>query len=160
MCQRPASLGPLVRLAGGDLAGQVHPVQPGKAARHRHCHLGVAVVACHYAAVLGALLPQQTRQPAGVDIGDGDHFTLLQKCTEIGIRAPVAQAPWQVAYYQTGCEDAVRFHVFRVDPGVTDVRIGQGDDLARIGRIAEYLLITGHCCIEDDLADGLARYSD
>ncbi len=49
-----------------------------------------------------------------------------------------------------------RLHVFTVGARVANMRIGQCDDLAAIGRIREDLLVSRHSRVEDDLADGLA----
>ena len=42
--------------------------------------------------------------------------------------------------------------VFGVGAVVADLRVGQDDDLAGIGRIGEYFLIAGERRIEDDFA--------
>ena len=44
--------------------------------------------------------------------------------------------------------------------GVADVRIGERDDLAGVGRIGENFLIARQCGIENDFAGGVAFSSD
>ena len=53
-----------------------------------------------------------------------------------------------------------RLDILRSDAGITDMRIGQGNNLAGVGRIGEDLLITGHGRIEHDLADTVAVGAD
>ena len=46
------------------------------------------------------------------------------------------------------------FGIVVIDADITDVRKGEGDDLAHIGRICQDLLISGHRSVEADLPDG------
>ena len=48
-----------------------------------------------------------------------------------------------------------RFLVLAIDPGIADMRIGQGHYLATVGRVGQDLLVTGHGGIEHHLADRL-----
>ena len=61
----------------------------------------------------------------------------------------------ECAHHQTGDVDRGGFLVLVVHAGVADVRIGQGHDLLTVGGVGQYLLVTGHRGIEDDLANGL-----
>ena len=49
-----------------------------------------------------------------------------------------------------------RLNILGVGADITDMRKGEGDDLAGVGRIGHHLLITGHRGVEADLADRLA----
>jgi len=55
----------------------------------------------------------------------------------------------QVAHHQSGGVHPGRFLVFRVNPGIADVRVGQRDDLAAVRRVGEDLLVAGHRGVED-----------
>ena len=55
---------------------------------------------------------------------------------------------------------APRFDVLGVDADVADVRIREGDDLARVRRVGQDLLVAGHRRVEDDLADRVPRRAD
>ena len=48
--------------------------------------------------------------------------------------------------------DAVGLHRLGADAVVADERIGEGDDLARVGGVGDRLLVAGHRGVEDDLA--------
>ena len=56
---------------------------------------------------------------------------------------------------QAGSLDAIRLDIVRVDTVVTDVRIGEGDDLTLVGWIREDLLVAAHGGIEDQLPAAL-----
>ena len=50
--------------------------------------------------------------------------------------------------------------VFGIDTGIADVGVGQRDDLARIARVSQDFLITGHRGIEHHLANRAAYRTD
>jgi hypothetical protein len=54
--------------------------------------------------------------------------------------------------------DGLDVLVIRAD--VADVRKRERDDLTRIGGIGEDLLVAGHCGVEADLADSMARRAE
>ena len=62
-----------------------------------------------------------------------------------------------IANDQAGRHRSLRFLVFGVAARVADVRIGQGHQLAGIGRVGENLLVPGHGRIENDLTDSSAN---
>ena len=53
-----------------------------------------------------------------------------------------------------------RLHILTVRTRVANVRIGECNDLAAIGRVREDLLVSRHSRIEYDLADRLAFGAD
>ena len=64
---------------------------------------------------------------------------------------------WTTTPRNAGAGRAVRrLDVIVVGADIADMRKGEGDDLARIGRIGQDLLIAGHGGVEADLADGFA----
>lgn len=56
--------------------------------------------------------------------------------------------------------DLLGFHVITVGTGIANMWVSEGDDLPTIGWIRQDLLVTGHCGIEDYLADSLAIGTD
>src|SRR6185503_19080936 len=73
--QFPAPLGPFVRLVGGHHLGEVHAGEAGERLRLRERLLDVDISG--QAAVLRALLPQDARQLAGIQLGDAYHLVFL-----------------------------------------------------------------------------------
>ena len=55
--------------------------------------------------------------------------------------------------------DRSRFHVLRIDPVITNLRVGHCDDLTRIGGIGEDFLVTCQGGVEDDFTSRLKRRS-
>ena len=72
-------------------------------------------------------------------------------------RSPVARkfetSARQIADHEARGKRPPRFDVLGVDADVADVRVGERDDLARVRRIGQDLLVAGHRRVEDDLAD-------
>src|SRR5690606_8647697 len=152
LTQFPAALGPFVGFVGGNDLGEVHAGEAGKFARlgQRLVHIDAAG---HDAAGLRALLAQDARQFAGVDVGDADYTAGTQIVGQRLLGTPVGDHERQVADDQTGGVDLRRFLVLFVDAGVTDVRVRQGDDVPTVGGIGEDFLIAGDRGVEHHLAD-------
>jgi len=66
----------------------------------------------------------------------------------------VAVAPGEVAHDDAAAEQPAGLEVGGGDAVVADVRRGEGDDLPRIGRIGEHLLVAGEGGVEHDLTAG------
>ena len=147
------ALGPGIGLAGADHPGQVHAAQARELARcfQRLVHLDA--FAGHQRAILGAAFTQDAGELAGVDAGDGHHPAREQPVLQRGLAAPAAGATRHVAHDQARRPDLAGLVVLLGATGVADVRIGQGDQLACIGRIGEDLLVAGHGGVEHHLTD-------
>ena len=61
---------------------------------------------------------------------------------------------------ETGCVNLRRFHVIAVATGISDVGVGQRNQLPTIGWIRQDFLVTGHRRIEHDFADRFALSAD
>ena len=109
-------------------------------------------VATGDASGLRALLAQDPGQLAGVDLRDGDHVATDEELRQRLGGAPVRVQQRQVADHEPRRMDRVRLEIVRVGPGVADVGVGQRDDLARIGRVGEDLLVARHGGVEHHLA--------
>ena len=153
----PGALFPLVRRFHADFLGQVHAFEAGEVAGGGQRAGFVHIVAGQNAAVLGALVAQNARQPARVDVGDGDDAPGLEVLRQGLLGAPVAHGEREIAYHQASGPDAIGFIVFRVHPGIADVWIGQGHDLLGIRRIGENFLIAGHGGVEHHFTHGFTR---
>ena len=85
----------------------------------------------------------------------------LQPLGQRDLVAPVARAARDVAHDQAGGPaPASASSSWRGAAGVADVRIGQRDELARVGRVGEDFLVAGHRGVEHHLADGQAGRAD
>jgi len=102
---------------------------------------------------LRTLLAQYAGQLAGIDAGDGDDVFGFKIIRQGLRRAKAGSKNRQIPDNQTGGLDPARFHIFGIDAGIADMRIGQRDDLAAIARIGEDFLITGDRGIEHHFAD-------
>ncbi len=71
-------------------------------------------------------------------------------------RAEVADDPAGVAHDVAGDPDAPGLRVLVVHARVADVRCRHDDDLARVARVGQGLLVAGHAGREDGLAEGAA----
>ena len=151
---------PAIGRARGDDTRQIHAGQPRKAARggqralrriglHR---LGTG----HDAAGLRAVVAQDARQLARIQAGDADDAMPREAGRQTLLTAPIAGQPRYVTYDQPGRVHGSGLGIGCVAAGIADVRIGQGDDLPGVGRIAEYLLVAGDGGVEHHLAHGLA----
>ena len=68
------------------------------------------------------------------------------------LHPPVLGTQGQITDDQTRHKIGMGFNIFGITAGVADMRIGQCDNLAAIGRVTQDFLITGHRRIEDKLA--------
>ena len=80
---------------------------------------------------------QQRGQAAGVDVGDGDGFVAHQIVVQAFGRAEVAVQQRQVADNQACGINAAAFFIFGVGAGITDVGVGEGNDLFAVGRVGQ-----------------------
>ena len=95
-------------------------------------------------------------QRARVEIGDHrDAGCWPRKRVGLLVGAPVAGDGGKLAHHQAFDVGARRFVIVAAGSVVADLRVGEDDDLAGIGRIGEYFLIAGEGGIEDDFAGPL-----
>jgi hypothetical protein len=139
--------------------GEVHAGQPGKSARRSQCFIHIRL-AGDEGAGLGAAIAQDAGELAGVDAGNRHHAVLAQVIRQAFTRPPAGMQRRQIADHQPGDVVAGRLEILVIAADVANVRIGERDDLAGIGRIGENFLIAGHGGVEDHLADGMAVSTD
>ena len=148
----PASPGACgVGLGHRHLRHQVHPAGAGLGAgRGQKGRLaGGSERARH-----GAGVADVAGQPPRVDPGDGGHTVASQEAVEAAAGPPVAVAAGEVAHDHAPAMGTGRLRVGAVDAVVADVGIGEGDDLARIRRVRDHLLVPAHHRVEDHLPGG------
>ena len=104
----------------------------------------------------GATLADGQGQRAGVDVLDCDDAALAEEVGQTPDRLPVAGLAAHVVHDEATQVQVTGLHVPLVDAIVSDLGVGQRDDLAGVGRIAHDLLVADHRGVEDDLAEGLA----
>mgnify|MGYP000979433880 CR=1 FL=1 len=90
---------------------------------------------------------------AGIDVGDRDNSALLEVLLQVLLVAVIAGQQGQVPDHQAGGPNLCGLFIFAVGAGVADMGIGEGDNLARIGRVGQNFLIAGHGGVENHLTD-------
>jgi len=110
----------------------------------------------HDGTVLRTLFTQQARELAGIDIGNRHSTLRVQELRQILLRTEIAGDERQVANDQARSLHLGRFHILLIDTIVTNVRIGQGDDLLAVARVCENFLVAGHGGVEHHFADSRA----
>ncbi len=105
-----------------------------------------------------ALFADQRGQRAGVDAGQADDAAGFQPVIERAGRAVIRRRGDVGAQNDAAGARAGRhieaLDVLVIGADIADMREGEGDDLAGIGRVGEDLLITGHGGIEAHFAGG------
>ena len=131
----------------GDRIGRQRVVpHDGKAPFHRRVRVGDQ-------GLPGPEIPDGPRQGAGVDPGNARDPAGLHDLSQ---RLLTAEIGGLVVVFPDD-QGAQRRHrclvVIRRHPVIADQGIGHDDRLVRVGGIREDLLVAGHGCVEDDLAD-------
>ena len=91
-------------------------------------------------------------EATGVDAGDSSEAVRLQERLEVAVAAPVAAPPSEIAHDHAAAERLATLAVVVRHAVVADVRIREGDDLARVRRVGDHLLVAGEHRVEHDLA--------
>ena len=108
-----------------------------------------------------AVLANEGSERAGVEAVKADNAPALQPCIEIALGPVIGRtrdrrmnddAAHSGARREIACLD-----ILVIGTGISDVRKGEGDDLAGVGRIGEDFLITRHRGVETKFAHGGAR---
>ena len=126
--------------ARGYLGHEVAPVGTavGLRGREQHVAVGHTERTRHRAGRTNV-----TSEAAGVDPGDARDLMAFEVAAQTLGRAPVRRTPRQVTHDHAPAVRRPRFVVVAVDAVVADVRIGEGDDLTRVRRIGDDLLVAG-----------------
>ncbi len=147
-----AALVPLIGRSHRDDLGEVHALEAREGARGAKRNLGVRLVRRRDASALRPAFADDSRELSRIDAGDRDRFTLDQELLERMARAPARMQERQVADDEARGVDGIGLEVLGRDAGIADVRVGQRDDLAGIGRVGQDLLVARHRGVEHDLA--------
>ena len=143
-----------VRLGRGDLADEIHA--PGSGLGSGRGEKGRLVGGAEGAGH-GARIADVAGEAAGVDAGDARNAVTAQEVVQAAGCPPVAVAAGQVAHDHAPAVGPRRLRVGVVGAVVADVGIGEGDDLTRVGRVRDHLLVPAHHRVEDDLSGGDGR---
>ena len=149
----PAALGPVEGFLHRDFLRQVHPLETGKGPGLVQRGGLVDSLSRHQAAILGALVPQDPGQATGIDVGDGDDVVAPEVIRQALFVAIIAGQQRQVADHQAGGPDGGGLLVLGIGAGIADMRVGQGDNLSRVGGIGENFLVAAHGGIENDFTN-------
>ncbi len=102
----------------------------------------------------GSVRSKMTRESTRVDSHDCGNSMLAQESLEGPGRAPVGRNRREVANHNAAAPGVRRLVVEGRHAVVAYVRIGEGDDLARVARVGDDLLITAERGVEDELSCG------
>ena len=97
-------------------------------------------------------LADMAGQAAGVDAGQGRDAVTTEEGLEGLGGAPVRRLVGEVAHHHAPAVRGGGLVVGGVGPVVADVGAGEGDDLSRVGRVRDHLLVAAHGGVEDELA--------
>ena len=156
--QRPQAIVPSVILCRGDHRREVHTLQPRPTARLRRQLLDIeapgAIVRDD--GVGGAAHADTLGQRTGIDTRNADAAPCAHPVIEIAGRAERGCRRDRLAHHTAERVRIGRFDIVLVGADIADVREGESDDLAGVGRIRNHLLIARHRGVETDFADGYA----
>ena len=93
-------------------------------------------------------------QSPRIDPGDPRNSGAPQERVERLVGSPVARPARQLAHHDAPAERTPALVVVGADPVVADVGVGEGDDLAGVGRVGDDLLVARQHRVEHDLAGG------
>ena len=143
-------------LRRGDLGDQVEPVHR-RLRRDQRGRLRGVVALGEDAAAHRAGVADVAHERPRVDAGDRRHAAVAQPVEPpaLGGRAVLVVAG--LAHDRRARVDAVGLHRRGADAVVADVRVGEGDQLARVGGVGHRLLVARHRGVEDDLAGDRRR---
>ena len=103
-----------------------------------------------------ALVADERGQGAGIDAGKPDDAARFQPLVEVARGAVVGGLgdgrAHDAAAHARGGGEIARLDVLVVGSDIADVREGEGDDLAGIGRVGQDFLVAGHGGVEAHLA--------
>ena len=145
---------PLIGAFGADNASQIHAGKSRELLRKLNGLLGL-YLAGNDATGLGALLPEDAGQLAGIDTRDSLQIPAPQEFLERHFRPPVAFQQGQITNHKTSCENLLTLKVSTVRAGITDMGVCQCNDLTSVGRVSENLLIARHGGIKNYLTNSL-----
>jgi len=158
----PRRLVPGEALAAAHHGHEIHADQPGPFARlaleHVEVELARGLVRDHR--IRHAVGADETGERARIDTGKRDHSARLEPLVEVAGRAVVGRRGDRGVQHRAARPGRRRhadgFDVLFVGADVADMRKGEGDDLAGIGRIGQDLLVAGHRGVEAHLTHGMA----
>ena len=158
LAQCPARFGPFIGLRAAYLFCQVHAFQAGPFGRRaaEGGDVELSIRRMRERCVRRAEIADPRRQRARVDPADADQPLRGQPIVKMLRGAPVRRFGDVRAQHAATRGGRQRFDVFRIRTGVADMREGEGDDLAGVGRVGQDLLIPRHRGVEADFADRIA----
>ena len=105
-------------------------------------------------AIHRSAFPEVTNQGTGVDAGNADHAVLLQPGLQAALAAPVALGGGQLTGDHPAHMGSISLLIAAVDPGVTQLGVGEGDQLPGIAGVGHDLLVAGHTGVKDHFTQG------
>src|SRR5690242_5179556 len=100
--------------------------------------------------------PQVSHHRARIQPLNGGNTIAFQELLAVLAATPIARNRAELSDHQALDVRPVGLVVVGIRAVVADLRIGQHNDLAGVGRVGEYLLVSSDGGIEDDLAIALA----
>ena len=134
-----------VGLVASDRGDEVDAVRAGLGLRRceKRCLICGAKGSWH-----GARVSNVAGESSGVDPGDARKVLGDQIVVELALAAVVTRAAGRVANNDPSAKRTAGLGVVAIHAIVPDVWVGEGDDLPRVRRIGDHLLIAGHDRVE------------
>ena len=144
-------MGPLVGGGGGDAGGEVEAGHGGDGAGFVDEAGGIFFEGGQHAAhdAAGAEVADEC---AGVEIVDHGDAGVGEEGVGLGVGAPIAGDGGKLADDEAFDVGVGGLVIAGGGAVISDLGVGEDDDLAGIGRIGEYFLIAGEGGVEDDLS--------
>src|SRR5580700_7046968 len=158
----PGRFVPGKTLAGGHHRHQIHAeeARPGFGLALERFDIEAAGRLVGNHGVRHAFFANERGERAGVDAGEPDDAAVLQPGIEMFRGAIVRRlGDGGMQHHPARARRRRQIHgldIVVVDADIADMGEGEGDDLARIGRIGEDLLVAGHRGVEADFAHRLS----
>ena len=133
----PAALVPAIALPGGHLGHQIHADQarPGGGLGLQLLDVELAVRRMGQGGVLRTALAQEPGDAPGVDAGDGGDAVAVEPGAQRLGAAPARRRGDVGADHHAAGHRGAGLDILGVGAHITDVRKGEGDNLASVGRI-------------------------
>ena len=146
--------GPVFIGGAGHAGDEVQPFEPAPfSSLCLQCRkVEFAARAVRYHCIGCARHADATGQRAGIDARQTDLAVVLHPFDEFVLRAEVRMRGHFLPHHAADRAKASAFVVFLVRANIADMREGEGDDLAVVGRIGHHFLIAGHRGVEADFA--------
>ena len=150
----PVAAGPVFIAFAGHAGDEIEPLEPapfgGLCLQCRKVEFAARAVRDHRIGRTGDA--DAAGQRARIDTRQADLAVVLHPFDKFVLRAEIRMRGHFLPHHAAHRSEAAAFMVFLVRADIADMREGEGDDLAVVGRIGHHFLIAGHRGVEADFA--------